>query len=304
MLKGDLATTPLAEVLTSLADAEATGCLHIEDEATDEALVYLKRGLVYSAYVPGRRPQLGARLISSGALAPEALEEALEAQATELQGWRLGELLVHLGYVERGVIEAFVLEQLRESTFDLAGWQQGRWKFRKNEKTREDVGSSAPVADLLAEVERRGREWQVINNAVHGPDAVPALSAGGLAAAEMTLDQDQWALLCKVDGERSIAQLARDCGFTTFEAGQIVFALVGAGLLDVEETLVEEDPAEIDADFAPLGAALASAFGSSDAEEEAPAEGDSTLARISSALVVPLSGDWPSCGYARSRGTR
>ncbi|HWL37968.1 MAG TPA: DUF4388 domain-containing protein [Frankiaceae bacterium] len=294
MLKGDLSATPLSDVLLALAEQAATGCLHIDDEAGDEALVYFKNGLVYAAYVPGRRPQLGARLISSGALAPEALAEALEAQETELQGWRLGELLVHLGYVERPVVEAFVTEQLREAAFDLSRWLTGRFRFRKNEKTREDVGSHQAVPDLLAEVTRRRSEWENIAGVVHGPGAVPVLSAGGLASAEMTLDQDQWALLCKVDGERSIAQLARDCGFTTFEAGQIVYALVGAGLLDVEETLVEEDPAEIDADFAPLGAALASVFGSS--EEEAPAEGDSTLARISSALVVPFNegGDWPA----------
>ncbi len=264
MLKGDVSVTPLADVLTDLAGQAATGCLHLDDDAGDEALVYVKNGLVYAAYVPGRRPQLGARLISSGALAPEALAEALDAQETELQGWRLGELLVHLGYVDRGVVEAFVLEQLREATFDLSRWPSGRFRFRKNEKTREDVGTHATVEDLLAEVARRREEWEVIAGVVHGPGAVPVLSAGGVASAEMTLDQDQWALLCKVDGERTIAQLARDCGFTTFEAGQIVFSLVGAGLLDVEETFEDtyDPPPVVDEDLAPLGAALASAFAS------------------------------------------
>ncbi|MDQ1711862.1 MAG: hypothetical protein QOE45_1312 [Frankiaceae bacterium] len=265
MLKGDLSATPLSDVLTDLAAQAATGCLHIDDESGDEALVHLKNGLVYAAYVPGRRPQLGARLISSGALAPEALAEALEAQATELQGWRLGELLVHLGYVERSVVEAFVLEQLRESCFDLSRWPSGRYRFRKNEKTREDVGSHATVADLLAEVAHRRAEWEVIEGVVHGPSAVPILSANGPGSAEMTLDQDQWALLCKVDGERTVAQLARDCGFTTFEAGRIVYTLVGAGLLDVEETFAIEAEPAVDA-------------------EDAVA----TLQRITSALFVPL----------------
>ena len=73
MLKGDLSATPLRDVLLALADQAAIGCLHIDDDAGDEALVYVKDGRVYAAYVPGRRPQLGARLISSGALAPEAL---------------------------------------------------------------------------------------------------------------------------------------------------------------------------------------------------------------------------------------
>jgi hypothetical protein len=310
VLKGDLGATPLSDVLTDLSTQEATGCLHIDDDSGDEALVYLKNGLVYSAYVPGRRPQLGARLISSGALAPEAMAEALEAQATELQGWRLGELLVHLGYVERPVVEAFVLEQLRESVFDLTRWTSGRFRFRKNEKTREDVGTHASVLDLLAEAARRRAEWETIAGVVHGPGAVPVLSAGGLAAGEMTLDQDQWALLCKVDGERTITQLARDCGFTTFEAGQIVYALVGAGLLDVEETVEESEPYAGDEDLRPVAAAIASVLGPSapmaveivetveagdmepDSGSDSGSDSDSdqvaALRRISSALFVPL----------------
>ena len=105
MLKGDLTTTRVEAVLSSLAEEQATGCLHVSDADGEEALVFLKQGLVYAVNVPGRPPQLGARLISSGALAPEGLAEALEAQREELLGWRLGELLVHLGYVDRKVVE-------------------------------------------------------------------------------------------------------------------------------------------------------------------------------------------------------
>ena len=108
MLKGELTTTPIEVALSGLADEQATGCLHVVDDVGSEALIYLKAGLVYAVSVPGQRPQLGARLISSNALVPENLAEALEAQRTELQGWRLGELLVHLGFVEQDVVEAFV----------------------------------------------------------------------------------------------------------------------------------------------------------------------------------------------------
>ncbi|MDX6246542.1 MAG: hypothetical protein QOE76_4265, partial [Frankiales bacterium] len=139
LLKGDLTTTALASLLTELATESMSGCLHVIDSDGDEALVYVKAGLVYSVSAPGRRPSLGARLVSSGALAPEALAEALEAQRNELQGWRLGELLVHLGFVEQPVVEAFVVEQVRDSMSDLMRWTAGRWRFRKNEKAREDV---------------------------------------------------------------------------------------------------------------------------------------------------------------------
>ncbi len=216
MLKGDLATTPLAPLLLDLADDSATGCLVIVEDSGDgdEAQLYLKQGLVYAVQVPGRRPQLGSKLVSSGALAPEALADALEAQRTELQGWRLGELLVHLGYVEQSVVEAFVREQVDDAMWDLMRWHNGRWRFRKNTKTREDVASPMEVVALLSKLRERGYEWETISAVVHGPAAVPVLSTRGNADAEMTLDPDAWSMLCKIDGERSVADLARDCGYT------------------------------------------------------------------------------------------
>jgi hypothetical protein len=237
MLNGDLTSTPLAPLLLDLADDLSTGCLNITDSAGEEALVYYKAGLVYSVSVPGTRPQLGAKLVSSGALAPEALAEALEAQRTELQGWRLGELLVHLGYVDQPVVEAFVKEQVSEALWDLLRWSDGRWKFRKNVKAREDVGPAMVVVDLLESLRDRGYEWETISAVVHGPAAVPVLSARGNATAETTLDNDAWSMLCKIDGERSVADLARDCGYTLFEAGHVIVSLVQAGLVDIDEDI-------------------------------------------------------------------
>src|SRR3954453_21850413 len=222
VLKGDLVTTPLPAVLRQLADGVVSGCLHVDDGVGEEAKVFLRGGQVYSVQVPGRRPLLGARLVSSGALAPEALAEALEAQRTELQGWRLGELLVPLGYVDQPVVEAFVREQVHDALWDLIRWDEGRWRFRKNEKTREDVAPPMLVADLLSDLRERGAEWAAISAVVHGSTAVPLFSARGGGAPETMLDADAWSMLCKIDGERSAAELARDCGYTLFEAGQVL----------------------------------------------------------------------------------
>ncbi len=242
MLKGDLTSTSIEDVLTTLANEPATGCLHLVDDEGEEALVYFKAGLVYAVSVPGQRPQLGARLISSNVLVPENLAEALEAQRTELQGWRLGELLVHLGFVEQDIIEAFVQEQVRDGFTDLLGWSTGRWRFRKNEKTREDVAPPTPVEELIQQAHARQETWSEIVAAVHGPNAVPMLAARG-GEADIALDPDTWSLLCKIDGERTLAELARECGFTMLEAGAIVRTLVGASLVDVEEDLGPDDDA-------------------------------------------------------------
>ena len=280
MLRGDLATSPLAPLLVQLAEEVSTGCLHIADAEGDEALVYYKNGLVYAVSVPGHRPQLGAKLISSGALAPEALADALEAQRTELQGWRLGELLVHLGYVDQPVVEAFVKEQVHDALWDLIKWVDGPWKFRKNEKTREDVAPPMAVADLLADLRERGYEWQTISRVVNGPNAVPVLSARGGGEAETTLNPDAWSMLCKIDGERTIAELARDCGYTMFEAGLVLVALVNAGLVDIDEDLPSDVLTDASPDDERYGASTVSSALAADAAAAESIEGDDHFADL------------------------
>ncbi len=281
MLKGDLVTTPLPEVLRQLADGVASGCLHVVDGVDESAKVFLRGGQVYSVQVPGRRPQLGARLVSAGSLGPEALSEALEAQRTELQGWRLGELLVHLGYVDQPVVEAFINEQVREQTSDLMRWPTGTWKFRVNERTREDVAPPTTVEALLADVQQRTLAWEAISETVHGPDAVPVLSAAGQSDAEMAIDPEAWSLLCKVDGNRSIADLARECGFTLHEAGQVVYALVRSGLLEVEEVLLGSESSSSES----VGARSGGAY---------PPAARTSLPEASQGYTIPAQAEEPS----------
>ena len=154
MPEGDLLTGTVETVLRDLAGQRATGVLSVRDQEGDEAEVYLRDGLVYAVMVPGRRTMLGVRLMSRGALTPEALAEALEIQRTELQGWRLGELLVHLGYVDLDVVEEFVVEHLKDALADLLGWPVAAWKFRKNKKTRQDVAPPTAVDDLFEDLQR------------------------------------------------------------------------------------------------------------------------------------------------------
>ncbi len=260
-------------LLLELASQQATGALIIRDTEDDEATVWFRDGFVYAVSVPGRRPLLGVRLMSSGAITPEALAEALEVQRTELQGWRLGELLVHLGFVDRSVVESFVLEQQRDMMADLLTWTMLSHVFRNGRRTRTDLAPAVEVVDLLAEARDRRSRWSAIVEGIGGPEAVPLLAASSSGATDVVLGPHDWALLCKVDGQRTLSDLADDCGFTLFEAGQVLAGLLAAGLVDLEPVTDEElavalhghaAPAEdLDSRVATVTAALSDLFGDS-----------------------------------------
>jgi len=281
---GDLVATGMVEVLEQLATDAATGCLHVAGPNGTEALVYLRTGEVYAMTVPGRRPQLGARLVSAGALAPDSLYEAVQAQHTELQGWRLSELLVHLGYVDQDVVEAFVVEQLHDCCTDLLGWTSGSWRFRAGERTRDDVAPATSVADLLARVVERQLAWEQMAATVADAQAVPTLSTGAVPNPELTLEPESFALLCHVDGRRTVAELGRECGFTDLEAARVVHALVESGLLTVAATSVDDEAVARNA--VPTDAWEPSAWDPADAT---PTTGmEESLARVSQSLEAMI----------------
>ena len=143
------------------------------------------------------------------------------------------------GYVELVVVEEFVVEHLKDALTDLLGWPVAAWKFRKNKKTRQDVAPPTPVAELFDDLRHRATTWETILAATGGPDAVPALAAAS-PSDEVALGPNEWALLCKVDSSRSVNELASECGFTLFEAGQVVMRLLDAGLVAVTHPSIVE----------------------------------------------------------------
>ncbi len=228
-----LAGATLESTLRDLGSDGSTGCLVIRDADQDEAEIYLRDGAIYAIASSGRSATLGARLMSSGALSPDALADALEIQRQELQGWRLGELLVHLGYVDREVVETYVAEQARDALDHLLARPAAGWKFRRGKKTRQDVAPPTSVSRALDEVAGRKAAWNLVVGVTGGAAGVPQLSAGAPAGDDVVLDNNDWSLLTRVDGIRTIEQLAIDCGFTLLEAGRVVAHLIEAGVVEV-----------------------------------------------------------------------
>lgn len=145
----------LPAALARLADAAATGCLHVRGDGTSR--VHLRAGRLQAVALAASLPArpLGARLLAAGLVAPAALAEAEEAQRSELQGWRLGELLVHLGHAEPTCVAAHVRDQLVDDLRTLLSAPCTATRFRPGERVRGDV---APPLDLPALLVQLGHD--------------------------------------------------------------------------------------------------------------------------------------------------
>lgn len=258
-MHGQLSARSVADVCRELAEASATGVLHITGLEAAGRLVF-DQGRLVAASSPTPGSRLGDRLVNGGLLAEEALEQVLEEQTDAQPGERprLGQLLVDRGLVPIGAVRLVVQEQLLDAVFDLIGWRDGTYRFEADaDPDTPEVPLAVPVDQALVEVSRRREQWEALSEVIPTLDAVPRFREGA-STSTADLEPDEFAVMASVDGTRSVRDLAYDLGYGEFEAARVVYALSLLGLVEVAPP-VDEIGAALDDALAYLGGQAASA---------------------------------------------
>jgi hypothetical protein len=245
VLRGDVKTTPLSDLLKRLSDAKATGCVYVQPPGrrSAEATVGLREGAICNVTLPGAEDSIGTRLVASRRLTPADLDEAREAQETELATWSLAELLIHLGLADEQTVNDLVLEQTLAALTTLCEWPEGNWRFRRRERTGPSLPTPLNIDDALAKVADRQAQWLELRSKIHSADAVVSLAAQADSSdddANLEMDADGFAILCVVDGAKTVSELAAATGFTLLDAGHKIAGLVDTGLVQVSHPTDDE----------------------------------------------------------------
>ncbi len=199
--------------------------------ADSQAHIHLHGGRVALLTGAQTPPALGMRLVSGGLLSLTNLGSALATQDKH-PNMRLGDVLVRMGLVDRADVEAVAWEQMCDDMADILTWPEPTVTF-----TDAESGVVPPpgpsVEELLAAAAQRASQWQHVVREIGGPDTVPALSDDVMLAKDVALRPTDWAVLCRVDGRRSLRTIAKESGFTLLEAASILRGLLAAGLTSV-----------------------------------------------------------------------
>src|SRR6185436_1812165 len=95
-----------------------------------------------------------------------------------------------------------------EAIYSLAIWNSGDFQFNAGEEAdRQTITKSN--TNLLMEAARRLDEWRVLSKKVPSVDLVPELLARENRHEQVTLNPQEWMLITKIDGHRSIADIGR-----------------------------------------------------------------------------------------------
>ena len=118
-----------------------------------------------------------------------------------------------------------------EAVHVLASWASGDFQFEPAEET-DRVSIHKSNARLLMEAAHQHDEWRVLSRKVPGVDSVPTLAAPD-AGRPVTLSPAEWGLIVRIDGKKSVRELAKESDSSSFDVAKLLYSLVTANLVDM-----------------------------------------------------------------------
>ncbi len=144
-----------------------------------------------------------------------------------------GEATASAAAADRAAIEEVVL--------DVLAWREGRFVFAPEASGAASASRvRIPTDAMLVESARRDDAWQQLADRVPHADVVPSfVDVEPKSLPLLRLVPQEWEVLTRVDGQRSLRTLAQLLRRDVLEVAGIVHGLIGTGLLTVRDGSVQ-----------------------------------------------------------------
>lgn len=220
--RGNLAETTLPEILHTIDRFRVPGVIEVRRGGFIKR-VYIRDGYIIHASSTDREDSLGAYLMRAEILPRAALKSV--GRLRETSNKRLGALLIERGMLAPDVVFESIRNQIEAIVWSLFYWQDGEVTFGVGALREEEmVQIQLPIKQVI----------------VHGiksaPDAKPLVSKLGSKETllepcfetedlvETGLDRDDYKLLLRVNGSRTLYQLCGEGGRSPAEAAKLLYA--------------------------------------------------------------------------------
>ena len=135
-------------------------------------------------------------------------------------------------YLNDGKIVHAELEDTsgEEAVYALAIWSQGDFRFEPGIATDQRTITKSNT-NLLMEAGRRLDEWRVLSKKVPSVDMIPEFVVQDAREGQINLNTSEWLILSKIDGQRSVKNIAFAAGLSVFDAAKILYGVTATGLI-------------------------------------------------------------------------
>ncbi len=145
-------------------------------------------------------------------------------------------------YIENGIIRHAELgnEEGEIAMTKIMQLKEGTFEFLKDVKSSKNT-INLPIPNLLLEIARKIDEWKVIERVVPSMDAVFEIEPNpDTDVEEIELKQNEWKILSRIDGKKSVKEIAQDLKIEPFETAKIFYGLATSGLIRLKQKSFEE----------------------------------------------------------------
>ena len=154
-----------------------------------------------------------------------------------------GDIWLHEGRIVHAETEDLSGE---EAVYALAIWRVGEFRFEAAAAApRQTIQKSN--TNLLMEAARRLDEWRVLSKKIPSVELVPEFVILDNREGQINLNTMEWLLLSKIDGHRSVRQIAAAARMGVFDAAKLLYGLVATNLIRLKEkgaaSVTESTPA-------------------------------------------------------------
>lgn len=227
-LTGSLDDLSLDELFQLLTATTSSGVIEFGDPVG--ATLWVHEGRISYGTSPGT-PTSRDLLVRQGITTEEHFDGAVAATSPTQA---LHESLVDLFEVDAARIQAVAREQVITTVFEIV--VVGADAFAFHAGGTDPLGTSVELdhAEVIAEAERRRAEWQKIAELIPSTAIVTVLSPElPDGKAGMTVTADEWQVLAKLDGRRTVADVIADLGQSAFEVCGVLYELLRSNTVRV-----------------------------------------------------------------------
>lgn len=241
-MQGNLKQVNLPEVLQFISMGKSTGLLTVRDPNGPATTLMIRQGKIINSTALQRQRRLGELLVHRGYLKRSVLSQLLSLQRTVDSDKRLGEILVEREIVSEETLRDVLRLQLEEEVWNLFGLEEGEFKFEQaDESSLGEATVSIDIEPLLLEGSRRQDEWRKIMMELPSDRVVLGVSNNlkpdqeGNQPERPELSAAEWKVMSQVDGKTTIRALINRSGMGRFEVYRVVYDFLNKGLVYIKE---------------------------------------------------------------------
>lgn len=241
ILKGDVEILGLGNLLQLLAMNHREGVLTLIRDDDRKTIHFAAKGMRLLSSSMKRINKLGKILLRRRKISKEDLDALLKEQ--KLLGWKLGQIAVESGLVQKKDVEEALREQIEEEIFDMFMWKEAAFEFVEGRAPKLEENSplsgltfDANVMHLILEAARRADELLMIRRILTDDDMTLSKFAFEIQAEELGQDMETVdEVLPLINGRRTVREVVNASIYPRFVTMRAIYRLLVLGYIKAQD---------------------------------------------------------------------